>query len=410
MRFRSLISILRRNKGKINETIYHKRILSVIPLIIISFVCLCLLTWYHPIRREVALHPPGTDYYRRAVAMRWQEELIGQPYLATQHFLAGWTVWGRFWNQLRQSVQLWRTDALPSGVLQLAVYRLDVLLSIPITVFVPFIDGVYPIMRAIVLWQRRACILGRASIWLVSIVGFKLNEEAELNDLISAIVYGTSYIDVYPPDPHNMLKTWTGLCSHAVRGIPNRQILLKHILKNWCILTLKTEWASQLTFERSSFECIYGWLTLYHRFNRDIRWSTYVLLIGVLFVGFNLLFDILRQFIRLVERSIGCRRFETATLNDWSGAYRGAHRILHVYRTEWSVCNGYLNNLPDSASSISTGTDNWDGVFLSREWFMNPSDCWGWQPDHAWNDYWALMGSAVVSGWDRGRGDHEPSM
>ena len=57
MRFRSLISILeRRNKGKINETIYLKRILSAIPLlIIISFVCFVFINLIPSDPAEVAL-------------------------------------------------------------------------------------------------------------------------------------------------------------------------------------------------------------------------------------------------------------------------------------------------------------------------------------------------------------------
>ena len=87
-----------------------------------------------------------------------------------------------------------------------------------------------------------------------------------------------------------------------VRGIPNRQILLKHILKNsmhTCIVAIGMS-IPQLISGTIVVANVFAWpglgtLCISSIFNRDYPViQTYVLLIGVLFVGFNLLFDILQ--------------------------------------------------------------------------------------------------------------------
>ena len=92
------------------------------------------------------------------------------------------------------------------------------------------------------------------------------------------------------------------MCSSDLRGIPNRQILLKHILKNsmhTCIVAIGMS-IPQLISGTIVVENVFAWpglgtLCISSIFNRDYPViQTYVLLIGVLFVGFNLLFDILQ--------------------------------------------------------------------------------------------------------------------
>ena len=87
-----------------------------------------------------------------------------------------------------------------------------------------------------------------------------------------------------------------------VRGLPQRSILVKHILKNsmhTCIVAMGMS-IPQLISGTIVVENVFSWpglgtLCISSIFNRDYPViQTYVLLIGVLFVLFNLLFDILQ--------------------------------------------------------------------------------------------------------------------
>ena len=87
-----------------------------------------------------------------------------------------------------------------------------------------------------------------------------------------------------------------------VRGLPQKLILVKHILKNsmhTCIVAVGMS-IPQLISGTIVVENVFAWpglgtLCISSIFNRDYPViQTYVLLIGVLFVVFNLLFDILQ--------------------------------------------------------------------------------------------------------------------
>ena len=87
-----------------------------------------------------------------------------------------------------------------------------------------------------------------------------------------------------------------------VRGLPQKSILTKHILKNsmhTCIVAMGMS-IPQLISGTIVVENVFSWpglgtLCISSIFNRDYPViQTYVLLIGVLFVLFNLLFDILQ--------------------------------------------------------------------------------------------------------------------
>ena len=87
-----------------------------------------------------------------------------------------------------------------------------------------------------------------------------------------------------------------------VRGLPQKLILIKHILKNsmhTCIVAIGMS-IPQLISGTIVVENVFAWpglgtLCISSIFNRDYPViQTYVLLIGVLFVVFNLLFDILQ--------------------------------------------------------------------------------------------------------------------
>ena len=87
-----------------------------------------------------------------------------------------------------------------------------------------------------------------------------------------------------------------------VRGLPQKNILMRHILKNsmhTCIVAIGMS-IPQLISGTIVVENVFAWpglgtLCISSIFNRDYPViQTYVLLIGVLFVAFNLLFDILQ--------------------------------------------------------------------------------------------------------------------
>ena len=87
-----------------------------------------------------------------------------------------------------------------------------------------------------------------------------------------------------------------------VRGLPQKNIYVKHVLKNsmhTCIVAIGMS-IPQLISGTIVVENVFAWpglgtLCISSIFNRDYPViQTYVLLIGVLFVLFNLLFDILQ--------------------------------------------------------------------------------------------------------------------
>ena len=184
------------------------------------------------------------------------------------------------------------------ATLQLAgvSFVMVLVLSIPIGVLCAvYKDGVFDrIMRAIVFMTTAmpAYWVGLLLIWLVSI---KL-------DLLPTSGSGSFKHLILPSFTVSLSYISTYVLYANVRGIPNRQILLKHILKNsmhTCIVAIGMS-IPQLISGTIVVENVFAWpglgtLCISSIFNRDYPViQTYVLLIGVLFVGFNLLFDILQ--------------------------------------------------------------------------------------------------------------------
>lgn len=117
--------------------------------------------------------------------------------------------------------------------------------------------------------------------------------------------FGISYISTYIRlIRNNMLENMKQdyVLYANVRGLPQKSILVKHILKNsmhTCIVAMGMS-IPQLISGTIVVENVFSWpglgtLCISSIFNRDYPViQTYVLLIGVLFVLFNLLFDILQ--------------------------------------------------------------------------------------------------------------------
>ena len=123
--------------------------------------------------------------------------------------------------------------------------------------------------------------------------------------ILPAFTVALSYISTYIRlIRNNMLENMKQdyVLYANVRGLPQKAILVKHILKNsmhTCIVAMGMS-IPQLISGTIVVENVFSWpglgtLCISSIFNRDYPViQTYVLLIGVLFVVFNLLFDILQ--------------------------------------------------------------------------------------------------------------------
>ena len=182
------------------------------------------------------------------------------------------------------------------ATLQLAgvSFVMVLVLSIPIGVLCAvYKDGVFDrIMRAIVFMTTAmpAYWVGLLLIWLVSIKLDLLPTSGSgsfKHLILPSFTVSLSYISTYIRlIRNNMLENMKQdyVLYANVRGIPNRQILsIPQLISGTIVVENVFAWPGLGTLCISSI------------FNRDYPViQTYVLLIGVLFVGFNLLFDILQ--------------------------------------------------------------------------------------------------------------------
>ena len=187
-----------------------------------------------------------------------------------------------------------------------------ILLSLPIG----FLCAVYKdgwfdrIMRSLVFMTTAMppYWVGLLLMWLISIKLDLLptSGNGTIRHLIlPAFTVSLSYISTYIRlIRNNMLENMKQdyVLYANVRGLPQRSILVKHILKNsmhTCIVAIGMS-IPQLISGTIVVENVFAWpglgtLCISSIFNRDYPViQTYVLLIGVLFVMFNLLFDILQ--------------------------------------------------------------------------------------------------------------------
>ena len=287
-----------------------KRILSAIPLlIIISFVCFVFINLIPSDPAEVALRvrqvPIITD---EAIAEVRAQLGLDKPYLV-RYF--SWLLdclhgdFGISYVNPTRTVAGELMRCLPA-TLQLAgvSFVMVIVLSLPIG----FLCAVYKdgwfdkIMRALVF------MVGLLLMWLVSIKLDLLptSGNGTLKHLIlPSFTVSLSYISTYIRlIRNNMLENMKQdyVLYANVRGLPSRSILVKHILKNsmhTCIVAIGMS-IPQLISGTIVVENVFAWpglgtLCISSIFNRDYPViQTYVLLIGVLFVVFNLVFDILQ--------------------------------------------------------------------------------------------------------------------
>ena len=295
-----------------------KRILMAIPLLIcISFVCFVFINLIPSDPAEVALRVRQVPVITEDAIEEVREELgLNDPYLVRY---VNWVTdclrgdFGISYTNPSRTVAGELIRCLPA-TLQMAGASLVLvtLVSLPIG----FLCAVYrnswfdKIVRMLVFMTTAmpAYWIGLLLMWLVSI---KLNllptsGNGTLAHLIlPAFTVSLTYISTYIRlIRNNMLENMKQdyVLYANVRGIPQKKILVGHILRNslhTCFVAIGMS-IPQLIAGTIVVENVFAWpglgtLCITSIFNRDYPIiQTYVLLIGVLFVGFNLVFDILQ--------------------------------------------------------------------------------------------------------------------
>lgn len=295
-----------------------RRMLLAVPLLFaISFICFLFINLIPSNPAEVALRVQQMPIITEE-AIAEMEEMLGlnKPFFVRYFDWAAGCLRGDFGisyvNPARTVAgEILRT--LPATLeLAGASFVIVAVLSIPIG----FLCAVYKdgwfdrIMRGLVFVSTAMppYWVGLLLMWLL---GVKLgwlptNGNSSLKHLIlPAFTVALSYISTYIRlIRNNMLENMKQdyVLYANVRGLPQRAIWIRHVLKNsmhTCIVAMGMS-IPQLISGTIVVENVFSWpglgtLCISSIFNRDYPViQTYVLLIGVLFVIFNLLFDILQ--------------------------------------------------------------------------------------------------------------------
>ena len=295
-----------------------RRILYAIPLLlVISLVCFVFINLIPSSPAEVALRVRQVPIITDELVAEVERELgLDKPYLIRY---LDWLVnclrgnFGISYVNPARTVTGEILRCLPA-TLQLAGASLVMvlLLSIPIGFFCAvYKDGWFDkVMRGLVFLTTAmpAYWVGLLLMWIVAIRMDLLPTSGGgdwRNLILPAFTVSLSYISTYIRlIRNNMLENMKQdyVLYANVRGLPQKNILVKHILKNsmhTCFVAIGMS-IPQLIAGTIVVENVFAWpglgtLCISSIFNRDYPViQTYVLLIGVLFVVFNLLFDILQ--------------------------------------------------------------------------------------------------------------------
>lgn len=295
-----------------------KRILSAIPLLlIISFVCFVFINLIPSDPAEVALRIRQVPVITEDMIQEVQAELgLDKPFLIRY---VSWLLdcfhgdFGISYVNPRRTVLGEMGRCLPA-TLQLAgvSFVIVLLFSIPIGFLcAAYKDGwLDRLMRGLIFTTTAMppYWVGLLLIWLVSIKLDLLPTSGNgswRHLLLPSFTVSLSYISTYIRlIRNNMLENMKQdyVLYANVRGLPQWNILVRHILKNsmhTCIVAIGMS-IPQLISGTIVVENVFAWpglgtLCVSSIFNRDYPIiQTYVLLIGVLFIVFNLLFDILQ--------------------------------------------------------------------------------------------------------------------
>lgn len=298
-----------------------KRTLTAIPLLLaISFVCFVFINLIPSDPAEVALRIRQTPVVTPEAIAQVRAELgLDQPYLIRY---MNWVIaclqldFGVSYINPARTVLGEFQRCLPATLLLAFTSLVFVVgLSIPIGFFCAVYKGGWfdKIMRALVFLTTSmpAYWIGLLLIWVISI---KLDllptsgSESWQHLILPAFTVSLTYISTYIRlIRNNMLENMKEdyVTYATVRGIRQRTILTKHILKNslhTCIIAIGMS-IPQLIAGTIVVENVFAWpglgqLCISSIFNRDYPIiQTYVLFVGFLFVIFNLLFDIIQYIV-----------------------------------------------------------------------------------------------------------------
>lgn len=295
-----------------------KRILAAIPLLLaISFISFVFINLIPSDPAEVALRvrqvPVITD---EAIAEVREELGLDKPYMVRY---VNWLMdclrldFGISYTNPSRTVLGEITRSLPATlVLSAASLVMVIVISLP----VGFLCAVFKdswfdkITRGIIFMTTAmpAYWIGLLLIWLLSIKMDLLPTSGNgtwkhliLPAFTVSLTYISTYIRLIRNNMLDNMKEDYVIYANA-RGLSQKSILVKHILKNslhTCIVAIGMS-IPQLISGTIVVENVFAWpglgkLCITSIFNRDYPViQTYVLLIGVLFVVFNLFFDILQ--------------------------------------------------------------------------------------------------------------------
>lgn len=297
----------------------RKRILMAIPLLIaISFLCFVFINLIPSNPAEVALRVNQVTVITDDMLAKMTEQLgLNQPFLV-RYF--NWLVdclhldFGISYVNPQRTVLGEMIRCLPNTLkLASTSFVLVLGLSLPIG----FLCAVYKdswfdkLMRSIIFVTTAmpAYWVGLLLIWIVSIK-MDLLPTSGLNDgfrslILPSITVALTYISTFirlirTNMIENMKQDYVTYAN--VRGLKQKNILINHILRNslhTCVVAIGMS-IPQLIAGTIVVENVFaipglGTLCIESIFNRDYPIiQTYVLFIGVLFVCFNLLFDIIQ--------------------------------------------------------------------------------------------------------------------
>ncbi len=295
-----------------------KRLLATIPLLfIISFLCFCFINLIPSDPAEVALRVRQAPIITLEAIAEVRRELgLDRP------FLVRYFVW--LWDCLQGDFGVSYTNPARTVLGELGrclpatlwLAGLSLVYVIALSLPIGFLSAVYKdswfdrIMRGIVFATTAmpAYWVGLLLIWLVSIKMDLLPTSGAgswrhliLPAFTVALTYISTYIRLIR---NNMLENMREdyVLYARVRGLKERAILVRHVLKNSlqsCVTAIGMS-IPQLIAGTIVVENVFAWpglgkLCITSIFNRDYPViQAYVLMMGVLFVFFNLMFDIIQ--------------------------------------------------------------------------------------------------------------------
>lgn len=297
-----------------------KRLLATVPLLlVISFLCFCFcfINLIPSDPAEVALRMRLTPIITEEAIAEVRRELgLDQP------FFVRYAVW--LWNCLQGDFGVSYTNPARTvlGELSrcmpatLSLAGMSLVYVIALSLPIGFLSAVYKdswfdrIMRGVVFATTAmpAYWVGLLLIWLVSIKMDLLPTSGSgsfAHLILPAFTVALTYISTYIRlIRNNMLENMREdyVLYANVRGLRQRAILVRHVLKNSlqsCVTAIGMS-IPQLIAGTIVVENVFAWpglgkLCITSIFNRDYPViQAYVLLMGVLFVFFNLLFDIIQ--------------------------------------------------------------------------------------------------------------------